>query len=153
MHETEHLNNTLNKRVGWGSEATFSPECTSKCRDDKYKIAKWWCPVSKDRELALCKWMHLNPESRAIETRKHWIARVHDIQAYLLDTIQKLTRIHISPSQRNNWCCKQWGLCTLPDRGWTAWEWVFDISISCANGLKERISKVIKSCDNLFQHR
>ncbi len=74
--------------MGWGSEATFSPECTTECRDDKYKIAKWWCPVSKDRELTLYKWMHLNPESRAIETRKHRIARVHNIQAYLLDTIQ-----------------------------------------------------------------
>jgi hypothetical protein len=88
MHETEHSNNTLNKRVGWGSETTFSPECTSKCRDDKYKIAKWWRPVSKDRELALYEWMHLNPESRAIKTRKHRIVRVHDIQTYLLDTIQ-----------------------------------------------------------------
>jgi len=88
MHETEHSNDTLNKRVGWRSKATFSTECTLECRDDKYKIAKWWRPVSKDRELALCKWMHLNPESRAIETRKHRIVRVHDMQAYLLETIQ-----------------------------------------------------------------
>jgi hypothetical protein len=32
-------------------------------------------------------------------------------------------------------------------------QWVFGISVSCANSLKERESKVIKSCDNLFQHR
>ncbi len=31
-------------------------------------------------------------------------------------------------------------------------QWVFSISVSCANGLEERESKVIKSCDNLFQH-
>lgn len=31
-------------------------------------------------------------------------------------------------------------------------QWVFSISVSCANSLEERESKVIKSCDNLFQH-
>jgi hypothetical protein len=52
------------------------------------QIVKWWHLVSKDKKLALCKWMHLNPESRAIETRKHRITRVDDTQVYLLDTIQ-----------------------------------------------------------------
>jgi hypothetical protein len=98
MHETKHSNDTLNKRVGWGSEATFSPECTPECRNDKYKIAKWWRPVSKDRELALYKWMHVNLESRAIETRKHRIARVHDIQAYL-------SRHHSDRGTNGTWEC------------------------------------------------
>jgi hypothetical protein len=31
MHITEHANDTLNKRVGWASEATFSPEY--RCRN------------------------------------------------------------------------------------------------------------------------
>ncbi len=39
-----------------------------------------------------------------------------------MNNLEKLTRIHISPSQRNNRCYKQWGSCTRPDRGWTPWE-------------------------------
>jgi hypothetical protein len=34
MHIIEHSNDTLNKRVGWGCEVTFSQEY----RDDKYKL-------------------------------------------------------------------------------------------------------------------
>jgi hypothetical protein len=34
MHVTEHLNDTLNKRVGWASERTFSQDY----KDDKYKL-------------------------------------------------------------------------------------------------------------------
>jgi len=52
------------------------------------QIVKWWHLVSKDKKLALCKWMHLNPKSRTIETRKHQITRVDDTQVYLLNTIQ-----------------------------------------------------------------
>ncbi len=52
------------------------------------QIVKWWHLVSKDKKLAVCKWMHLNPESRAIETQKHQITRVHDTQVYFLHTIQ-----------------------------------------------------------------
>jgi hypothetical protein len=51
------------------------------------QIVKWWHLVSKDKKLALCIWMHLNPKSKTIETRKHRIARVDDTQVYLLDTI------------------------------------------------------------------
>ncbi len=49
MHEIEHSNDTLNKRVGWRSEATFSPECTPECRDGTVVILQ---DENKECELA-----------------------------------------------------------------------------------------------------
>jgi hypothetical protein len=72
-----------NKKVGHANKLTFFREY----KVDKYKLQNENIQLQRTTKLPICKRMHLNLKSRAIEAHKHAIMPIPVIQVCLLNTI------------------------------------------------------------------